>query len=94
MQRQLPQGVVVMAHLVTSQRWELLEQHPDVEVRLKRELGVSSLVARVLAARGVSDTEQARAFRSPSLDRDWADPLDIPGMSVAADRIEAALNAH
>ena len=77
-----------------SHRWELLEQHPDVEVRLKRELGVSSLVARVLAARGVSDTEQARAFLSPSLDRDWADPLDIPGMSVAADRIEAALNAH
>ena len=77
-----------------SHRWELLEQHPDAEVRLKRELGVSSLVARVLAARGVCDTEEARAFLSPSLDRDWADPLDIPGMAVAADRIEAALNAH
>ena len=25
-----------------SHRWELLEQRPDVEVRLKRELGVSN----------------------------------------------------
>lgn len=86
--------VVVMAHPSASQRWELLDQHGDIEAKLKRELGTSSLVARVLAARGIGDIEEACAFLTPSLDRDWADPLEIPGMAEAADRVEAALEAH
>lgn len=31
---------------------------------------------------------------TPSLDRDWADPLIIPGMSVVADRVERAIRNH
>ena len=54
-----------MAHLVTSQRWELLEQHREIEALFKRELGVSSLVARILAARGIRDVEEARSFLTP-----------------------------
>ncbi len=33
-------------------------------------------------------------FLTPSLDRDWADPLIIPGMSVVADRVERAIRSH
>ena len=88
------EGVLLMAHLATSQRWEILEQHRDAEERLMDELGTSRLVARILAARGITDIGEARAFLTPSLDRDWRDPLEIPGMGVVADRVERALRNH
>lgn len=83
-----------MPHPTPPRRWELLDQRGDVEIELERELGTSALVARVLAARGICDVEAARSFLTPSLDRDWADPHEIPGMAEAADRVEAALKGH
>lgn len=44
-----------------------------------------------MVARGIDTIEAARAFLSPSLERDWADPLTIPGMSEVADRVERAV---
>lgn len=82
-----------MAGILDSKRWELLPTDERSERTLVAELGVTPLVARVLAARGYSDVEAARQFLSPSLERDWADPLDIPGMCEAADRVERALAA-
>ena len=49
------------------------------------------MVARVLVARGLSAIDDARSFLSPSLERDWCDPLLIPGMDEAADRLELAI---
>ena len=83
-----------MPNLSQTSRWNLLEADPAAEFTLERELGVSPVVARVLAARGFADPEEADAFLHPSLERDWADPLLIPGMAEAADRVEAALDAH
>lgn len=83
-----------MAGLAGSRRWSVLPPDPAAELELSRELGVSTLVARVLAARGFSDPDKAQAFLSPSLERDWADPLVIPGMREAADRVERAINNH
>ena len=83
-----------MGGLAESRRWSVLPPDPAAELRLSRELGVSSLVARVLAARGLTDPDEARAFLSPSLERDWADPLVIPGMREAADRVERAISNH
>ncbi|WP_322151715.1 single-stranded-DNA-specific exonuclease RecJ [Paratractidigestivibacter sp.] len=83
-----------MGGLAGSRRWSVLPPDPAAELELSRELGLSSLVARVLAARGCSSAEEARAFLSPSLERDWADPLVIPGMREAADRVERAVNEH
>ena len=80
-----------MADLLTSGRWSLLSANPAAELELRRSLGVSPLVARVLAARGLTDVERAREFLEPSLARDWNDPLCIPGMGEAADRVERAL---
>ncbi len=83
-----------MAGLAESRRWSVLPADPAVERRLSAELAVPPLVARVLAARGHADPEDARAFLTPSLERDWADPLCIPGMDEAVSRVEAALDAH
>ena len=82
-----------MPGLLDSRRWDLLGADPQAEKTLATALGVSRLVARVLAARGITDVEEARAFLTPSLERDWADPLVIPGMSDAADRVERAVRA-
>lgn len=83
-----------MPGLAQSPRWRQLRQDRAAEQVLVRELGVPAIVARVLAARGVTDPDEARLFLSPSLTRDWADPLLIPGMAEAADRVERALADH
>ena len=41
-----------------------------------------------MASASVADGHR---FLTPSLERDWCDPLDVPGMREVADRIEAAL---
>lgn len=80
-----------MSGLDQSRRWTVVPQDPAAERALASELGVSPLVARVLVARGHADPADARAFLNPSLARDWADPLAIPGMTEAADRVERAI---
>ncbi len=80
-----------MSGLLDSRRWEVLPGDAYAERELTQQLGVSPLVARVLVARGMRDVDAAARFLSPSLERDWADPLDIPGMGDAADRVERAL---
>ena len=80
-----------MSGLAGSARWKLLSRDIAAAQRLIADLGLPPLVARVLAARGIVDSEEARAFLEPSLERDWADPLDIPGMAEAADRVERAI---
>ena len=80
-----------MAGLASSQRWEVLPQDVRVERMLMRELGIGVLAARVLAARGVTSVEEARLFLTPSLERDWVDPFEIPGMAEAAERVYEAI---
>lgn len=69
-----------MAGLTGSKRWQILEGDEDASRRLASELGITPLVARVLVARGVTDAQAAREFLAPSLERDWCDPLCIPGL--------------
>ena len=75
-------------------RWAILPNDAASERRLASELGIPPLVARVLVARGLGDVARAREFLSPSIERDWADPLCIPGMAGAVARVERALDAH
>ena len=82
-----------MSGLLDSRRWDVLDADPRVEASLADALGVPRLVARVLVARGFTNAEEAKAFLTPSLERDWADPLVIPGMAEAADRVERAVRA-
>ena len=80
-----------MGGLTGSRRWDVLPGDAVTERQLSQALGVSPLVARVLVARGITTAEEARVFLNPSLERDWHDPLIIPGMAEAADRVEEAL---
>jgi len=79
--------------LLDSRRWDVLDADSRAEASLARALDVPPLVARVLVARGFTSVEDARAFLTPSLERDWADPLVIPGMAEAVDRVERAVRA-
>lgn len=82
-----------MAGLRDSRRWDVLAGDAPAERELCRSCGLPPIVARVMVARGIRDPKDAREFLTPSLERDWADPLLIPGMGEAADRVEAALDA-
>lgn len=81
-----------MGGLAGSRCWQLLQQDKKAEVRLMSELGLAPLAARVLAARGVSDPVEAQRFLTPSLERDWSDPLLIPDMEEAVQRIMRAIS--
>lgn len=59
---------------------------------LVRELGLPDIVARLLVERGCATSGEARRFLNPSLDRDWADPEGVPGLSAVADRVGLALD--
>lgn len=62
--------------------------------KLEKDLAVSPTFARILASRGLNDVDAARLFLTPSLERDWRDPLELPGMKEATERVVAALNNH
>ncbi len=65
--------------------------HDAPRVRsLSQELGVPGLVAQVLLARGVENSDEARQFLSASL-LDLHDPSLLPGIDEAADRIVGAI---
>jgi single-stranded-DNA-specific exonuclease len=67
---------------VTSTRWKLKEYNPESATLLARELGVSSLLASVLAARGLGDLDKARKYLTATLSS-LPDPLTIAGMPQA-----------
>ena len=83
-----------MAGLQASGRWHVLGGNLAAERAICEATGVTPLAARIMVARGVTDTAAARAFLTPSLDRDWLDPLELPGLPAAADRVERAVRAH
>ena len=83
-----------MSSLKTTHRWAVAQQNPELEKELSTGLGIPGLVARIMVAHGITSIEEGQLFLTPSLDRDWADPLIIPGMSVVADRVERAIRNH
>lgn len=74
-----------------SPRWETRDPaDPAIADRLARELGVSPLLATLLAARSVTDPGEADDFLHPRL-ASLPDPLATPGMEKAARRLEEAV---
>ena len=80
-----------MASLATTHRWTLAAGNPALEEELAAQLHIAPLVARIMVSRGISSVEEGRLFLTPSLERDWADPLTIPGMDQVATRVERAV---
>ena len=83
-----------MSSLKTTHRWAVAQQNPELEKELSAGLGIPGLVARIMVAHGITSIEEGQLFLTPSLDRDWADPLVIPGMVIVADRVERAIRSH
>ncbi len=71
-------------------QWKTVEVDEGLASGLARELGLPRPLGILLAARGLTDPVAARAFLSPRLSR-LSDPLAIPGMDRAADRLLRAL---
>lgn len=55
--------------------------------------GLRPLTARILVGRGVDTVDAARLFLEPSLERDWLDPEQIPGLADVADSVEEHMRA-
>ena len=72
-------------------KWVLTEP-PDSELlkRLKQELNVPTLIAKVLINRGIRSFEMAREFLKPSLD-DLYDPFQMAHMDRAVERLARAI---
>ena len=82
-----------MPSLKSTHRWSVAQRNPELESELASALWLPPLVARIMVAHGIRSVEEASLFLTPSLDRDWADPLVIPGMAEVADRVERAVRA-
>lgn len=61
--------------------------------RMRRDLAVPAVIARILFNRGITDTLSARRFLNPSLDQ-LLDPFLLTGMSAAVARTLDALRAQ
>ncbi len=74
-----------------ARRWQL-EPAPDPErvAALARDLGVPPVLAGLLVARGVADSDAARRFLKPSRS-DLHDPAGLPDVGAAVDRLAAAV---
>jgi single-stranded-DNA-specific exonuclease len=81
------------AGMLKRWRWRTptTDQRASAE-ELARQLGVHSLVARLLCQRGFNKADDARRFLDPSLN-DLHDPALLPGAEAAAQRIEQAVRA-
>lgn len=71
----------------------VVEPHIDEEAvkRFQKELGISNVFARILAKRGFVDSEEFKAFTTPSLERDWKDPFTLLNMDIGARRMVEAI---
>ncbi len=72
--------------------WRILPHDRGLVESIERGAGVSAIVARLLAARGVTDAAAAKPFLAGTL-ADLRDPESLPGVPAAADRVMAAVRA-
>ena len=73
-------------------RWHLQPHDQALIAAVERAAGVSSIVARLLAVRGLTDAVRMRTFLSSKL-ADLSDPEMLTGVALAADQILAAAQA-
>jgi len=78
--------------MVIARRWRLRPCPDGVDVLLSREVGVSPLLGRLLATRGVVTPAAAVAFLEARLSNDLRSPMLFRQMPAAADRVVAALD--
>lgn len=75
----------------TKFKWELADNAPSLTVdNLEKELGISRILATLLAQQGIDSTEQAKKFFEPSME-EIHDPTLLHDMDKAVERIEQAV---
>jgi single-stranded-DNA-specific exonuclease len=77
--------------LAVRRRWLLAKANEEGEARLAAELGVSRLLARLLANRKLADAEQAAAFLGGKLSTHLRSPMLFRHMGAAAERVVRAV---
>jgi single-stranded-DNA-specific exonuclease len=75
---------------IAPRRWERLPCDAAAAGELAAALKLPLVVARLLCQRGLGDPAQATRFLHPALDQ-LHDPMGLTGMTVAVDRILAAV---
>ncbi|HVP56368.1 MAG TPA: single-stranded-DNA-specific exonuclease RecJ [Candidatus Eisenbacteria bacterium] len=71
-------------------RWQPRHSEPTHIERLTREAGLSPVIARILAGRGIGTAEQAQQFLAPSLAH-LHSPYLMAGLRAAVERLRAAI---
>lgn len=70
-------------------RIKVREANPEIGMHLAEELGISTLVGNVLAARGISTVEEAASFLDQTTE--FEDVFSIKDLAKAADRLTEAV---
>ena len=75
-------------------KW-VVQPDPDFKTitRLSQELNIPEIAARILASRGIHESQAANKFLDPGLS-DLFDPFAISHMDIAVDRVIQALKAN
>ena len=71
-------------------RWHLRHSDTSDIERLKREAGLSPVIARLLVGRGITTAEQAQQFLAPSLSH-LHSPYLMARLRAALERLRAAI---
>ncbi|MCR1879148.1 single-stranded-DNA-specific exonuclease RecJ [Limosilactobacillus reuteri] len=75
----------------TKFKWKLADNDSSATVdNLEKELGISRILATLLAQQGIDSTEQAKKFFEPSME-EIHDPTLLHDMDKAVERIEQAV---
>ena len=77
-----------------SAQFKVNAADPHVVARLKQDFSLPDFIATIMATRGIVDSDQAAQFLNPSLDRDWANPYDMPGIGPVVDKLEEAIRSR
>lgn len=68
-----------------SARFNIKPADSAAIARIQQEFDLPRFIAATLVARGASSVDEVRDFLTPSLDRDWLNPYEIPDMSELAE---------
>ena len=74
-----------------SAQFKVHAADPRAVARLRERFQLPEFIATIMAGRGIVGDGQAERFLNPSLDRDWLDPYDMPGIGPVVDVLEAAI---
>ena len=74
-----------------SARFNIHPADDAAVVRLQQEFDLPHFIATVLVARGLTAPEDVRRFLTPSLDRDWRNPYEIPQMEELVDGLVSVI---